>query len=55
VDKMLELKQKEYIEQNPKAKKIISRQIDGVDNMINQSVYKLYNLNAEDIKIVEQE
>ena len=54
VDKMFELKQREYAEQNPQAKKIISRQIDGVDNMINQSVYKLYNLNTSDIEIVEQ-
>jgi adenine-specific DNA-methyltransferase len=54
VDKMLELKQREYAEQNPQAKNKISRQIDGVDNMINQSVYKLYNLNTNDIEIVEQ-
>ena len=55
VDKMLELKQREYAEQNPQAKKIVSRQIDGVDNMINQAVYKLYHLNAKDIEIVERE
>jgi len=54
VDKMFELKQREYAEQNPQTKKIISRQIDGVDNMIDQSVYKLYNLNTKDIEIVEQ-
>jgi adenine-specific DNA-methyltransferase len=54
VNKMLELKQREYAEQNPQAKKIISRQIDGVDNMINKSVYKLYNLNPKEIEIVEQ-
>jgi adenine-specific DNA-methyltransferase len=54
VDKMLELKHREYAEQNPQTKKIISRQIDGIDAMINQAVYKLYRLNVEDIKIVEQ-
>jgi hypothetical protein len=54
VDKMLDLKQKEYGEQNPQVKKIISRQIDGVDNMIDKAVYKLYGLTKEDIKIVEQ-
>jgi hypothetical protein len=53
VDKMLELKQREYAEQNPHAKKIITRQIDGVENIINQAVYKLYNLNAKDIELVE--
>jgi hypothetical protein len=55
VDKMLELKQREYAEQNPQAKKIISRQIDGVDNMIDQSVYKLYKLNEKEIEIVAQQ
>jgi len=51
---MIELKQREYAEQNPQAKKIISRQIDGVDNMIDQSVYKLYDLNAKETGIVEK-
>jgi adenine-specific DNA-methyltransferase len=54
VDKMLELKQCEYSEQNPQTKKIISRQIDGVDSMINKIIYKLYDLNEKDIEIVER-
>jgi hypothetical protein len=52
-DKMLELKHREYAEQNPQAKKIISRQIDGVDAMIDKAVYALYGLIDEEIKIVE--
>jgi adenine-specific DNA-methyltransferase len=53
-DKMLELKQREYAEQNPQAKNIISRQIDGLDSMINKTVYKLYGLSPEDIEIIER-
>jgi hypothetical protein len=52
-DKMIELKQKEYAEQNPQAKKIISRQIDGVDRTINAAVYGLYELTEEEIELVE--
>jgi adenine-specific DNA-methyltransferase len=54
VDKMIALKQREYAEQNPQMKKIISRQIDGVDNMIDKAVYGLYGLIKEDIKIIER-
>jgi type I restriction-modification system DNA methylase subunit len=53
VDKMLELKQREFAEQNPQAKKIISRQIDGLDATLDKAVYKLYGLTPDDIKIVE--
>jgi type I restriction-modification system DNA methylase subunit len=54
VDKILELKHREYAEQNPQAKKIISRQIDGVDAMIDKAAYKLYGLSPEDIEIIER-
>jgi hypothetical protein len=54
VDKMHELKQREYAEQNPQAKKIISRQIDGVDNTINKAVYKLYGLTPQEIETIEK-
>ena len=54
VDKMLELKRREYAENNSKAKIIISRQIDGLDIMINEMVFKLYNLNTNDIEIIDQ-
>jgi hypothetical protein len=52
VDKILELKHREYAEQNPQAKKIISRQIDGVDAMIDAAVYALYGLTEDDINSV---
>jgi hypothetical protein len=55
VDKMLELKQKEAAEPNQHLKTMITRQIEGVDKAIDTAVYKLYGLNAEDIKIVEKE
>jgi hypothetical protein len=53
VDKMLELKQREYAEQNPQAKKTISRQIDGIGGTIDNAVYKLYGLTDNDIEIIE--
>jgi hypothetical protein len=53
VDKMRELKQREHAEQNPQAKKIISRQIDGVDALIDKAVYTLYGLSSGDIKLIE--
>jgi adenine-specific DNA-methyltransferase len=54
VDKMLELKQREHVEQNSQAKKIISRQIDGLDAILDKAVYKLYGLTPDDIEIVER-
>jgi adenine-specific DNA-methyltransferase len=53
VDKMRELKYQEYAEQNPRAKKIISRHIDSVDAIIDKAVYQLYNLTGEEIRLVE--
>ena len=55
VDKMLELKQKETAEQNPKLKTMISRQIEGVDNAIDKIVDELYNLSEDEIKVAEGE
>jgi hypothetical protein len=53
VDKMLELKQKESAEQNQQLKTMITRQIEGVDKAIDATVYQLYNLTDNEIKIVE--
>jgi adenine-specific DNA-methyltransferase len=55
VDKMLELKRKEQAEQNPQARNLISRQIKGIDNAIDTAVYKLYQLEPDEIKIIEGE
>jgi adenine-specific DNA-methyltransferase len=53
VDKMLDLKQKEAAELSDHLKTIITRQIDAVDKAIDTAVYELYNLTADEIKIVE--
>jgi len=53
VDKMLDLKQKEAAELSEHLKTVITRQIDAVDKAIDTAVYELYNLTAEEIKIVE--
>jgi hypothetical protein len=54
VDKMLELKRREYNEPNPQAKTVIGRQIGAVDGQIDEAVYKLYGLTEEEIKVVER-
>ena len=53
-EKMIQLKQKEHSEQNQQARKLISRQIDGLDSLIDKAVYKLYGLTTEEIKIIEE-
>jgi hypothetical protein len=55
VDKILELKRREYAEANGQAKKIISRQIAGIDHAIDTAVYKLYQLEPDETKIIEGE
>jgi len=55
VGKMLELKQKEAVEQNQQLKTMISRQIEGVDKVIDTAVYGLYGLTEDEIKVVEGE
>jgi hypothetical protein len=54
VDKMLQLKLKENTEQKPQTKTILQRQIIGLDQQINHTVYLLYGLTEEEIKIVEE-
>jgi hypothetical protein len=53
VDKMLQLKHKEHAEQKPQMKTILQRQIIGLDQEIDRTVYLLYDLTEEEIKIVE--
>jgi hypothetical protein len=53
VDKMMELKQREAVEENQLLKTMISRQIQGVDKAIDTAVYELYGLTEEEIKMVE--
>jgi type I restriction-modification system DNA methylase subunit len=53
VDKMLDLKKKEAAELSEHLKTIITRQIDAVDKAIDTAVYELYNLNEDEIKVIE--
>ncbi|MDR0609994.1 MAG: Eco57I restriction-modification methylase domain-containing protein, partial [Planctomycetaceae bacterium] len=53
VDKMLQLKLKEHTGQKTPMKTILKRQIEGLDQQIDQAVYSLYGLTEEEIKIVE--
>jgi type I restriction-modification system DNA methylase subunit len=55
VDQMLELKKQEADEPNQQLKKMIARQIEGVDKAIDTAVYELYNLSEDEIKVVEGE
>jgi len=53
VDKMLDLKQKKAAELSDHLKTVIARQINAVDKAIDTAVYELYNLTADEIKVVE--
>jgi hypothetical protein len=52
VGQMLELKQKEDTEPNQQLKTVIARQIEGIDKAIDETVFGLYNLTEEEIKLV---
>jgi hypothetical protein len=52
-DKMLDLRQKEAAEKSEHLKAVITRQIEIVDEAIDTAVYELYNLTADEIKVVE--
>ncbi|MDR2756583.1 MAG: hypothetical protein LBC20_12835, partial [Planctomycetaceae bacterium] len=54
VDQMLQLKLKELSEQKPQMKTVLQRQIEGLDQQIDQAVYSLYDLTEDEIKIVEE-
>lgn len=53
VDNIIALNKKLSAEKNPNSITIINRQINAVDKQIDSLVYKLYNLNDEEVKIVE--
>jgi len=50
---MLALKEREAAEVLPQARTIIQRQIAIMDRRIDEAVYALYGLTAEEIKVVE--
>ena len=53
VDNIIALNKKLSVEKNPNSITIINRQINALDKQIDALVYKLYNLNDEEIKIIE--
>ncbi len=54
VEGMLDLHKRLASARTAQDKTVIGRQIDAVDNQIDQLVYQLYNLTDEEIKIVEE-
>ena len=55
VDNIIALNKKLSAEKNPNSITMLNRQINAVDKQIDSLVYKLYNLNDEEIKIIEGE
>ncbi|MCZ9870552.1 N-6 DNA methylase [Brachyspira hyodysenteriae] len=55
VDSIIALNKKLLVEKNPNAVTMITRQINAVDKQIDALVYKLYNLNDEEVRIIEGE
>lgn len=53
VEQMLELNRQLALAQDPPHKKLLTRQLEAVDRQIDQIVYTLYGLTAEEIEIVE--
>ncbi|SUW04493.1 Eco57I restriction-modification methylase domain-containing protein [Brachyspira pilosicoli] len=53
VDNIIALNKKLSAEKNPNSITMINRQINAVDKQIDSLVYKLYNLNDEEVKIIE--
>jgi hypothetical protein len=52
---MFGLKHREHEEPKPQVQTIIARQIGAADRQIDEAVYRLYSLGAEEIKAVEGE
>ena len=54
VDNIIELNKKVNTEKNPNSITIINRQINAIDRQIDSLVYKIYNLDESNIKIIEE-
>jgi len=54
VDKMINLNKELSEAIVPRDKKLLKKQIENTDNLINQLVYELYGLTEEEIKIIEE-
>lgn len=55
VDNIIALNKNLSVEKNPNSITMLNRQINAVDKQIDSLVYKLYNLDDEEIKIIEGE
>lgn len=55
VDNIIALNKNLSVEKNPNSITMLNRQINAVDKQIDALVYKLYNLNDEEVKIIEGE
>ena len=55
VDNIIALNKNLSVEKNPNSITMLNRQINAVDKQIDSLVYKLYNLNDEEVKIIEGE
>ena len=54
VDKMINLNKELSEAIVPRDKKLLKKQIEITDNLINHLVYELYGLTDEEIKIIEE-
>ena len=54
VEHIIELKNKINDVKNPNENKVIQRKIDAIEKNIDEIVYKLYNLNDSEIKVIEE-
>ena len=55
VDNIIALNKNLSVEKNPNSITMLNRQINAVDKQIDSLVYKLYNLNDEEVKIIDGE
>jgi hypothetical protein len=53
VERMLDLHQQLTAAQIPQTRTVLQRQLEATDRQIDQLVYLLYGLTAEEIRIVE--
>lgn len=54
VGKILELKEKLNSLETPTERKMLQKQIDILDNKINENIFNLYKITPNEIKIIEE-
>ena len=55
VENIIALNKKLLVEKNSNSVNMINRQINSIDRQIDRLVYEIYNLDDNDIKIIEGE